>query len=58
MPWLDQYRHQERAWKQRSRNFDAAGKHGQAEQANDCAEVYRKLAEREQDRLDKDRRGC
>ena len=58
MPWLDQYRHQERAWKTRARLYTNAGQHGQAAQANDCSEVYKRLAEREQERLDKARKGC
>lgn len=58
MPWLDQYRHQQHAWRERARLYENAGKHGAATQAIDCSEVYKRLAEREEERLDKARRGC
>ena len=58
MSWLDQYRHLQRVHARRARQYAERGQHGYAAQANDCSEVYKRLAEREEERLDKACKGC
>lgn len=58
MSWADRYREQQHAWQRRARVLRENGHTKQSEEAQACAEVYRKLAQAEQERLDKEREGC